>query len=199
MPNSTAGGDFFVLHRLQQLVIRYINSEITVVMTENAVGHKRARSAEVASDTSIKRPALEGTHKIVTATDPEGDLKMVLDKGTLLVSRKVLTLSSNVFRAMLGKGSKFMEAGDSNRNQDGVQIIQFPEDQYETMTVVANVIHLQFDKVPKEVSFQQLYQIAILCDKYDLKRCLNHYPDMWSKPYIDSYARGEFGVGFSCL
>lgn len=124
--------------------------------------------------------------------DGDGDLNMILDGGSIIVSRKALSLSSPVFLAMLGKDSKFQETKNRNYDENDVQIISFPDDNLLAMVTVARIIHLQSDQVPGEVSFQQLYQIAVLCDKYDLKRCLGPWIDIWSKPYLDSYTLEGF-------
>lgn len=109
---------------------------------------------------------------------------MALDKGKLLVSRKVLCLSSRVFQAMLGK-SHFRQSSVSIVAGDGIQILSFGEDDFQTMQIVANIIHLQHDDVPCQISFKQLSQLATICDKYDLRRCLGFWPREWSKQYIE--------------
>ena len=124
--------------------------------------------------------------------DQDGDLKMELDGGSIIVSRKALSLSSPVFRAMLGKDSKFQETVNQVVDSDGVQTIAFPDDNFLAMVTISRIIHLQSDQVAQNVSFSQLQQIAILCDKYDLKRCLGPWIDIWTKPYLDSYATEGF-------
>lgn len=121
--------------------------------------------------------------------DPEGDLYMKLDGGSLKVCRKAISLSSPVFLAMLGVNSKFKEATDMTLDRDGVQIVLFEDDKFETMTIIARIIHLQNDNVPVSMTFKQLYQVAVLCDKYDLKRCLGPWTNIWATPYLDCYAR----------
>ncbi|KAL2038621.1 hypothetical protein N7G274_008669 [Stereocaulon virgatum] len=121
--------------------------------------------------------------------DREGDLYMGLDHGALLVSRKALCLGSPVLLAMLGDDSQFSERIARKTGSDGVQIIRFQDDDFSAMQVVVNIMHLQNDKVPQNVSFQQLHQIAILCDKYDLKRCLGYWPEKWTAPWLESYSK----------
>lgn len=67
--------------------------------------------------------------------DPEGDLYMELNGGSLKVSRKALSLSSPVFLAMLGANSKFKEATNMTLDHNGVQIVSFEDDNFETMTL----------------------------------------------------------------
>ena len=119
--------------------------------------------------------------------DVDGDLTMRLKGGKLMVSRKVLTLSSPVFRAMLGAECQFKEATDKEFERDGTQAVSFEDDDFQTMAMIARIMHLQSDNVPDKLTFKQLYHVAILCDKYDLKRCLGYWPKMWATPYLNSY------------
>ena len=119
--------------------------------------------------------------------DIDGDLTMRLKGGKLKVSRKVLSISSPVFRAMLGAGSPFKESTDKEFERDGTQAVNLEEDDFQTMAMIARIMHLQSDQVPEKLSFKQFYQVAILCDKYDLRRCLGYWPKMWATPYLDSY------------
>ena len=120
--------------------------------------------------------------------DADGDLTMRLKGGKLKVSRKVLSISSPVFRAMLGAECKFKEGIDKESERDGTQAVSFEDDDFQTMAMIARIMHLQNDQVPEKLSFKQLHQVAILCDKYDLKRCLGYWPKNWATPYLNSYA-----------
>lgn len=115
--------------------------------------------------------------------DPDGDLVLEVQGRELLVSRKVLCLSSSVFRAMLRNGSAFIESTGPVISDDGLQHIRLQEDDYEAMRIMTNVIHLQHDWVPTKISFEFLDALAILCDKYDLRKCLGLWPQKWSKPW----------------
>lgn len=120
--------------------------------------------------------------------DTDGDLTMSLKGGNLKVSRKVLSLSSPVFRAMLGAESQFKESTNKEFERDGTQAVSFEDDDFQTMAMIARIMHLQSSQVPKKLTFKQLYQVAILCDKYDFKECLGPWPKIWAKPYLKSYA-----------
>ena len=120
--------------------------------------------------------------------DTDGDLTMSLKGGNLKVSRKVLSISSPVFRAMLGGESQFKESTDKEFERDGTQALCFKDDDFQTMAMIARIMHLQSSQVPKKLTFKQLYQVAILCDKYDFKECLGPWPEIWARPYLKSYA-----------
>lgn len=112
----------------------------------------------------------------VTIIDHDGDLKLTLNGGTLKASRKVFCLSSPVFLAMLGEEGHFKESSGQNLDHEGLPNVSFADDDFEAMTFVALIIHLQSDKVPSEIGVEQAYQLARLCDKYDLKKCLGLWP-----------------------
>lgn len=120
--------------------------------------------------------------------DADGDLTMRVKGGKLKVSRKVLSISSRVFQAMLGAKGQFKESTDKEFERDGTQTVSFEDDNFQTMAMIARIMHLQNDQVPDKLTFKQLYQVAILCDKYDLKRCLGCWPKTWADPYLNSYA-----------
>ena len=105
------------------------------------------------------------TGPVTLVIDPEGDLYMKLDTGSLKVSCKTLSLSSPVFLAMFGASSKFKETTDKTLDHEGVQIVTFDDDNFEIMAIIANIMHLRSEIVPNTLTFKQLYQVAVLCDK----------------------------------
>ena len=113
---------------------------------------------------------------------------MKLSDGMLRVSRKAMTLSSPVFLAMLGAQSRFAEAKQKLYTLDGLQVVDFPDDSFAEMVIAARIIHLQHNQVPRALTFQQLYQMAVLCDKYDLNRSLGLWPKEWTEPWLNWYA-----------
>ena len=144
---------------------------------------KRKATNNLASGMPVRsRPRLVTTPIDI---DPEGDLIMDLHEGALKVSRKVLSLSSPVFLAMLGNHSRFKEANQTVGPNE-IQTILFEDDNFEIMTIIAKIMHLQNGGIPKKMTFFQLYQVAVLCDKYDLRRCLGIWIDLWAKPHFES-------------
>lgn len=115
--------------------------------------------------------------------DPQGDVKLILDNGTLLVSRAALCRNSSVFRAMLNENSKFWEASDNAIGQDQLRSIPLREDNFDAMEVVMRVMHQQNFKVWTKVSFVELNTLAVICDKYDLSECLTPWSLVWLPQY----------------
>ena len=127
---------------------------------------------------------------LVTEIDPDGDLQIDFtnDSGGqlrgLLVSKHTLRLSSPVFRTMLADDSPFQELRDKTINENGNQVIRLEDDDVASMEILMNAIHLQNHRVPVTLKVRQLEELAIVCDKYDI-RCLGPWAEMWSKPYQD--------------
>ena len=130
-----------------------------------------------------------------TEIDPDGDLQMDFPDPTegdpgqlrgLLVSKHILRLSSPVFRTMLADDSPFHESRNKTLNKDGIQVINFEDDDVASMEILMNAIHLQNHRVPMNLTINQLGRLAVVCDKYDI-RCLGPWAEMWSKPYLDDF------------
>ena len=130
--------------------------------------------------------------RISTTIDPNGHVRLILDDGTFKVSRKALCLSSPVFLAMLGDDFRFWEASDKAARENGVRDIPLRDDDFGTMEILLRIIHLQIEVVPTKVSFQQLGEIAVVCDKYALRKCVVPWSFLWSHPYLDSVEKDGF-------
>ena len=141
---------------------------------------------------------------LVTEIDPDGNLQMDFvdrtdDNGGqlrgLLVSKHTLRLSSPVFRTMLADDSPFYESRDKTTTKNGIQVIHFEDDDVASMEILMYALHLQNHRVTVALTITQLEELAIVCDKYDI-RCLGPWAEMWSRPHLDkscaSHARALF-------
>lgn len=129
----------------------------------------------------------------VTEIDPDGDLQMDFVVRTddndgqlrgLLVSKHTLRLSSPVFRTMLADDSPFHESRSKTTNLDGIQVVQFEDDDVAPMEILMNAIHVQNHRVPMFLTIMQFEELAIVCDKYDI-RCLGPWAEIWAKHHLD--------------
>lgn len=102
------------------------------------------------SESQMEAGNFEDIHTITAALviDPDGDLDMVLDGGALKISRKALSLSSPVFLAMLGNWSQFREPTGKTLDVGETQSVSFENDDFQSMAIIARIVHLQTDKVP---------------------------------------------------
>ena len=117
--------------------------------------------------------------------DSDGDVVLLLknDKGTarFQVNSSILCMSSSVFRAMLGARSHFKEAKElASRDHSMAPLeVSIEGDDPDVFAVILRVLHHQHDSVPKEIKVDKLFQVAILCDKYDLRQSLSFWLERW--------------------
>lgn len=128
--------------------------------------------------------------------DPDGDIFLdispepdsddsVLDvpEHRFRVSSKVLCLASPVFRAMLGSSSHFQEAKDLRENSTAV--IPLEGDNKDALLIILNVAHLNADLIPNTITLDVFYEIAVVCDKYDMARIMIPWTIIWMNPVTD--------------
>lgn len=116
---------------------------------------------------------------------PNGDVLLSVAQANgmtipLLVSSKILSISSPVFKAMLS--APMLEGQES---EDGLRHVTI-EDPYMAVLTIMRAIHLQGPEVPMTLSFAELRDVAIVTDKYDMLRALTPWIEIWSRRYIFS-------------
>ena len=137
--------------------------------------------------------------------DPHGDVTLVIPSGNdpsamerFRVNSGVLCLASPVFRVMLGPHSRFREGinlklatieGSLVNSSSTSMELQLADDDPSALAVVLQILHLQFDKIPiamlpsgVDEETYQLYEMAIICDKYDMKQVLLYWFQIWTTP-----------------
>lgn len=115
--------------------------------------------------------------------DEDGDLYIACKGGKLLVSRKVLCLASRVFQAMLGH-SHFRQSSKPTVANDGIEVRSLEDDDIDILLIIFNITHFKTDELPAQLPSRQAHKLAIISDKYDLRRCLGAYPQQWLGPHM---------------
>ena len=88
----------------------------------------------------------------------------------LKVSSHVLCSASPVFRAMLGPDSQFKEACELRTcSVEKPYELSLEDDYPHALTVTLLALHGRSDMVPVEITFRNLVELAIVCDKYDCR------------------------------
>jgi hypothetical protein len=66
--------------------------------------------------------------------------------------------------------------------------IPLPDDEPEAMMIVLRIAHLHFKDIPGKagLSFQTLFNVAVLCDKYDLVHIVRPFVDLhcWAERFF---------------
>jgi hypothetical protein len=106
------------------------------------------------------------------ALDDYVDLTLIVgtDGVRFKISSHAMWMSSPVWKAMLTgpfKESKAME-------------IPFPEDSPEALLNILKIAHTKFNTLPKLMNRQQLVDLAVLCDKYDLVSVIRPWLGSWN-------------------
>ena len=114
-----------------------------------------------------------------TICDPDGDRQIIAgpdgSQEIFTVSSYAMSLACKPWKAMLGKGSRFVEASISQTTP-----IPFPEDNVEALAVLLNACHLEFTRVPVVIELEQLYNLAVICDKYDASKLVVPWLHRWT-------------------
>jgi hypothetical protein len=102
------------------------------------------------------------------------------------VASVVLSIASPVLRAMIGPNSRFQERQaflQHSRASNGgnLFVLELPdEESVEAFGILLHAIHLQYHMVPKEVDFEMLVKLAVICDKYDMAMSVIALVDGWA-------------------
>ncbi|KAF8468196.1 hypothetical protein BDZ91DRAFT_848049 [Kalaharituber pfeilii] len=123
--------------------------------------------------------------------DSEGDITLAvphLVEGSTVkaiayfrVSSHRLCAASPVFEVMLSKTSNFKEAtslANSTSKSEPTEI-QLLDDNPKALAIILRAIHLQIDWLPDSLTTEQLYEVAVICDKYDIQHSLEYCLRKW--------------------
>lgn len=118
----------------------------------------------------------------VFTLDREGDLRLEVGEGaakkTFVVCSRSVARASKPFHIMFY--GPYKESKD--RQMDTNWTVSLPEDDPEAFATIMHIVHGDFTKVPATVSRDQLYQITVLTDKYNMTDVLRPWADAWISP-----------------
>ena len=126
----------------------------------------------------------------IMVLDPEGDVILVVmfNKTTarFQINSNILCVASPVFRAMLGRHSQFKEASalaaarlQSDSVTTGTYELTLPDDNPKPLAAVLRILHAKHTLIPKLLTEDQLFEVAVICDKYDLGPVVMVWVDRW--------------------
>ena len=120
-----------------------------------------------------------------TILDDNGDLKLVVGgadgestRQIFIVCSRTLSRASTVFKRMLY--GQFKESASTSR-AEGQWTVHLPEDDPATMKLALAILHALFDRVPGTLDLNQLYELLILLDKWDMMLIVKPWAKIWFK------------------
>lgn len=123
--------------------------------------------------------------------DDDGDVRIFIhDEGVLkafIASSKAMSLLCDPWKRMFAGNFKEAQAGE-----DGMKEVSLREDDPKALTILLNVAHLRFDKLPKGLlSFVALRDLIVLSNKYCTTILLKPWIYGWSGYRDYKYGREE--------
>ena len=116
--------------------------------------------------------------------DPSGDLTLITEfedsetettfTRTYVASSQVLCLASPVWKVM------FDPQGPWARQSSNTEGFKMYDDDPKALLILLDIAHLNFNRIPRTLTLEQLFQIAILCDKYDTVKLIQPWIKNWS-------------------
>lgn len=92
-----------------------------------------------------------------------------------VVSSAVMCLASPIWSKIFSPAGQFLEAAPCY----GIREVRFGGDNAKALLLILRIIHLQFREVPEEIRFNDLLNVAVLCDKYDMAEIVNPWIPRW--------------------
>jgi hypothetical protein len=151
-------------------------------------------------------PTRSGTHRS-DAPNPsqtvvlhdEGDAVLLIGREespqAVRASKTAMSLASPVWKAMFER----RQWSESTATE-----IPFPDDDADAMLIVLRIAHLRFKEIPSKdgLSLEDLYQVAIICDKYDTVGVVRPFMDLhcWTENLIpDTESRTKCDPSWSFI
>lgn len=106
-----------------------------------------------------------------------------------LVGSQILYTASRVFLKMFGPSSPFAERSllRGNPRHSTNPLADLPvitlHDSPTVIGIVLKILHHVTDGIPRQLGFREFVEMSIVADKYELRRVLQLWADMWKKEF----------------
>ncbi|RGP79088.1 hypothetical protein FLONG3_2770 [Fusarium longipes] len=174
---------------------KFIRVKITTANAQSHFGSSTASS----SDSAIINPQISDSSEIDTTIIGPETPKTVISthirdggkKRTIRFDRNgdlLLKVGQDYFRNMLvdsralGRASNKLHAVISQNikdDTDGPWTIEFPEDDPKSFSILLNLVHARFEKLPAHVTLDQLFGVCTLANKYNMASVLRPVAERW--------------------
>ncbi|KAG5755748.1 hypothetical protein H9Q69_006012 [Fusarium xylarioides] len=155
--------------------IESVELEVTGIDTDPETHAHTLNDYSVSTETSESFSNESG--KPLVCFDKSGDLYLKVGQNPgrlMLVDSRALGRVSPRLKEIVSLNQKDTEDGDD-------WTIELPDDNPVPFTVLMNLIHARFEKVPAKVSLKKLYGACILTSKYEMTQVLRPVAERWFK------------------
>ncbi|KFY21379.1 hypothetical protein V493_07453 [Pseudogymnoascus sp. VKM F-4281 (FW-2241)] len=140
--------------------------------------------------------SLEGT----TDENTGGKKKRIRE---LVVSSKVLSLASPVFKAMFcGNFKESIELAVKKTSLEPTSLepygISLPEDDADATTILCRVLHYKIDEIPEKPTTICLEKLAFLSDKYQCVNALMYSGSLWLRNWLRVHETKKMSMDDLC-
>jgi hypothetical protein len=123
--------------------------------------------------------------------DADGDLRLIVgneldstEQCEFIVCSRTLSRATSVFKAMLYGPFKEAKRTTTAKSE---WVVELPEDKATPLKLLFHIIHAKFEQVPQTLTLFELYEIAVMSNKYDMTRILRPWAKNWFEPHAKSY------------
>lgn len=134
--------------------------------------------------------SLQGIMDSPILFDPDGDLRLEVgakinpeEQLECIVCSKTLSRATSVFKNMLYGPFRESRASSSAALSTQNWVVELPEDNPQAMKILLGSMHSQYEHVPTALSLTELYQVLLVCDKYDTIRMIRPWAQLWFLPH----------------
>ncbi|KAI0600989.1 hypothetical protein F4775DRAFT_542316 [Biscogniauxia sp. FL1348] len=141
-------------------------------------------------------PKVVPPQPIKVVVDPDGDLTLRVGQNkpkarygsmaeeaiTFVVCSRTVARASPVWKKLLYGG--FAESKRPSTSSSSEWLVELPEDNPKAMSTMLHIIHSRFENVPRITDsfvLDDLYQLTVLTDKYDLTAVLRPWATSWMR------------------
>lgn len=122
----------------------------------------------------------DGSPQTAVYFDPDGDTRLLVTadgvEKVFIVSSKIMTRVCDSWNHMLSPGGYFTE---SQPGPDGMKEVSLPDDDGDALSILLNIAHLNFEKVPDGLKFRKLLAVSVLTDKYGATKLVRPWVKAW--------------------
>ncbi|KAH3908629.1 hypothetical protein HBI56_075050 [Parastagonospora nodorum] len=118
--------------------------------------------------------------------DPMYDLTLIVGTPEHTKGQKAFQVSKGVFRNISAVWAKMMNGNWAESSQSEICL---PDDSCEALHIVLQIVHFQLSKLPEKLSREELVDLSVLTDKYQLANAVRVGLEMkkWMEPHKKAY------------